>query len=490
MRELYEKLIDYNKKDYYPFHMPGHKRNPFSLEKNLPWGMDITEIEGFDNLHHPETIIKNAQKNAADLYGSSESFFSVNGSTAALLSAISACVKPGGKILLGRNCHKSVYHGIYLRGLKSVYLYPSFIHEFHMNGGISPKDVREALKREPDIEAVLITSPTYDGVVSDVREISEIVHEKGIPLIVDEAHGAHFMFSDFFPKSAVCLGADLVIQSLHKTLPSLTQTALLHRCSERVSGKAIQKFMGIYQSSSPSYILMASIDACMDKMVTDGKEMFREFTRILEKARRRLSECKYIRLVSPEIGSAGVFDYDRSKLIFSTRYTSMTGTELAQLLLEKYHIQVEMQTEHYVLALAAVGDSEEGFERLCRAIEEIDQEESQKKRKTEGQIAERVAYTSMNQLMSVTEAMEAESEVCRLEESVGRISAEFGYLYPPGIPLIVPGEQITGQFIRNMRIYMDKGLYLQGLEDYTNKTILVVEQQPQSTKEQDEEIHG
>ena len=224
----------------------------------------------------------------------------------------------------------------------------------------------------------------------------------------------------------------------------------------------------------------------MEKMSSDGNEMFREFTKILEKARRRLSECKYIRLVSPEIGTAGVFDYDRSKLLFSTRYASMTGSELAQILLEKYHIQVEMETEHYVLALAAVGDSGEGFERLCQAIEEINQEEAQKKkekRETEEPKAGRTAYTSLSQFMSITEAMESESEIRKLEESVGRISAEFGYLYPPGIPLIVPGEQITGQFIRNMRIYMEEGLYLQGLEDYTNETIRVVAQN--TTKEQE-----
>ena len=481
MERLYDRLSAYQASDYYGFHMPGHKRQAFWGD-NLPFGIDITEIEGFDDLHHASGILKDAQELTARVYGAEESRFLVNGSTVGILSAILGCTKKGDKILFARQCHKSVYHAVYLNELNPVYLHPEFDEDLHLNTYISVSAVKTALMEHSDIRAVVIVSPTYDGVISDVEGIAAVVHAYGIPLIVDEAHGAHFHFSNYFPVSAADLGADLVIQSFHKTLPAMTQTAVLHNCSERVDSRLIRRFMGIYQSSSPSYILMASIDACMDKMVTDGKEMFREFTRILEKARRRLSECKYIRLVSPEIGSAGVFDYDRSKLIFSTRYTSMTGTELAQLLLEKYHIQVEMQTEHYVLALAAVGDSEEGFERLCRAIEEIDQEESQKKRKTEGQIAERVAYTSMNQLMSVTEAMEAESEVCRLEESVGRISAEFGYLYPPGIPLIVPGEQITGQFIRNMRIYMEEGLYLQGLEDYTNDTIRVISQN--TTKEQ------
>lgn len=486
MERLYRALEIYSQEDYYPFHMPGHKRNPDTVNTDLPFDRDITEIEGFDNLHHPEGILKKAQKTAANVYGTKECYYSVNGSTAALLAAVSAAVPRKGQILVVRNCHKAVYHALYLRNLIPTYVYPQMDQKWWINGGISPDKVERALAENPEIKAVLLTSPTYDGVVSDIEKIAEIVHRYEIPLIVDEAHGAHFHFSNYFPTSAAELGADLVIQSFHKTLPSMTQTAVLHNCSDRVDSRLIRRFMGIYQSSSPSYILMASMDACMEKMSSDGNEMFREFTKILEKTRRRLSECKYIRLVSPEIGTAGVFDYDRSKLLFSTRYASMTGSELAQILLEKYHIQVEMETEHYVLALAAVGDSEEGFERLCQAIEEIDQEEAQKKkekREAEEPKARRTAYTSLSQFMSITEAMESESEIRKLEESVGRISAEFGYLYPPGIPLIVPGEQITGQFIRNMRIYMEEGLYLQGLEDYTNETIRVVAQN--TTKEQE-----
>ena len=486
MERLYRALEIYSQEDYYPFHMPGHKRNPDTVNTDLPFDRDITEIDGFDNLHHPEGILKKAQETAASVYDTKECYYSVNGSTAALLAAVSATVPRNGQILVARNCHKAVYHALYLRNLIPTYVYPQMDPKWWINGGISSDKVERALAENPEIKAVLLTSPTYDGVVSDIEKIAEIVHRYEIPLIVDEAHGAHFHFSNYFPTSAAELGADLVIQSFHKTLPSMTQTAVLHNCSDRVDSRLIRRFMGIYQSSSPSYILMASMDACMEKMSSDGNEMFREFTKILEKARRRLSECMYIRLVSPEIGTAGVFDYDRSKLLFSTRYASMTGSELAQILLEKYHIQVEMETEHYVLALAAVGDSGEGFERLCQAIEEINQEEAQKKkekRETEEPKAGRTAYTSLSQFMSITEAMESKSEIRKLEESVGRISAEFGYLYPPGIPLIVPGEQITGQFIRNMRIYMEEGLYLQGLEDYTNETIRVVAQN--TTKEQE-----
>ena len=486
MERLYRALEIYSQEDYYPFHMPGHKRNPGTVNTDLPFDRDITEIEGFDNLHHPEGILKKAQETAAGVYGTRECYYSINGSTAALLAAVSAAVPRNGQILVARNCHKAVYHAMYLRNLMPTYIYPQIDSKWWINGGISPDKVERALAENPEIQAVLITSPTYDGVVSDIEKIARIVHSYHIPLIVDEAHGAHFHFSNYFPTSSAELGADLVIQSFHKTLPSMTQTAVLHNCSDRVDSTLLRRFMGIYQSSSPSYILMASMDACMEKMASDGNEMFREFTKILEKARRRLSECRYIRLVSPKTGEAGVFDFDRSKLILSTRYCSLTGTELAEILLKKYHIQVEMESEHYVLALAAVGDREEGFERLCQAIEEIDREESQKKKEKNDFDADKTdksLYLPRNQLMSIADAMDSGSEVRKLEESIGQISAEFGYLYPPGIPLIVPGEQITGQFIRNMRIYMEEGLYLQGLEDYTNETIRVVAQN--TTKEQE-----
>lgn len=478
MARLYRALEDYSHTDYYPFHMPGHKRNRASVNGEFCFERDITEIDDFDNLHHAEGILKEAQEEAAELYGSKECFFSVNGSTAALLSAVSAAVPDGGKILVARNCHKAVYHAIYLRNLTPVYIYPQTDENWWINGGISPDKVERMLAESPDIKSVLITSPTYDGVVSDISRIAEIVHRYGIPLIVDEAHGAHFHFSDYFPVSAVELGADVVVQSFHKTLPSMTQTAVLHNLSERVDSRLLHRFMGIYQTSSPSYILMASMDACMEKIKTDGRQMFSEFTMMLDKARKRLERLQYIRLVTPEKGSFEIYDYDRSKLVFSTRYTTLTGKELHQILREKYHIQMEMESEYYVLGIAAVGDTEEGFERLCQAMEEIDREQQRSRMvgsETEAkEHKEKCLYPPMTQTMTIKEAMESPEEVCTLEESIGRISSEFVYLYPPGIPLIVPGEQITGQFVKNMRIYMDKGFCFQGLEDYSNRMIRVV----------------
>lgn len=474
MERLYKKLEEYAKTDDYPFHMPGHKRNPLSLAGDFPVERDITEIYGFDNLHHPTGILKKAQEAAAELYGVKESFYSINGSTGSILAAVSASVKKGGHILIARNCHKAVYHAIYLRELKVSYIYPQEDSDLGINGGISAGNVERCLQENPDIEAVLITSPTYDGIVSDVKKIADITHGYGIPLIVDEAHGAHFHFSDYFPASAADLGADLVIHSVHKTLPSMTQTSLLHRCSDMVDRNLLVRFMGIYQSSSPSYILMAGIDACMDQLKNKGHEMFYEYTRNLEKARRRLSACSHIRLVTPAPGEdTQIYDFDRSKILLSTVHSSFNGKRLYDILREEFHLEMEMEAEKYVLALTSAGDTEEGFERLCSAVEEIDRRESFLY--SEGPKQEiKYRNAEMKQLMRISQAMDAPCEECILEESIGRISVEFAYLYPPGIPIIVPGEQITGLFVKNMRRYVEEGFDLQGLRDYSNNTICVL----------------
>ena len=469
---LYKKLESYGRSDFYPFHMPGHKRNPLAVDGDFPVERDITEINGFDNLHHAEDLLKRAQEDVARLYGVPESFYSINGSSGAILAAVSAAVSRGGQILIARNCHKAVYHAAYLRDLKVSYIYPHEDPKLGINGGISPSRVEMYLAENPEIEAVLITSPTYDGIVSDVTRIAEVAHNHGVPLIVDEAHGAHFHFSDYFPVSAADLGADIVIQSFHKTLPSMTQTAVIHICSDMADVEKIRRFMGIYQTSSPSYILMASMDACMDKLKKDGQQMFREFTFNLEQARQRLSNCEKIRLIEASmIKGTGIYDFDRSKLLFSTVETSINGHQLHEMLRARFHIEMEMEAEKYALGIAAVGDTKEGFERLCDAIEQIDTETEFVASAEESQ--DTVSYARMKQLMSISQAMDAQQRRYPLEESIGKVSAEFAYLYPPGIPIIVPGEQITGQFVRNVRRYMEQGLEVQGLSDISAETICV-----------------
>lgn len=362
---------------------------------------------------------------------------------------------------MARNCHKSVYHGVYLRQLDPVYVYPSREREFGLNGGINPVRVEQLLGEYKDIQAVIITSPTYDGIVSPIREISEIVHKYGIPLIVDEAHGAHMCFHPDFPRSALSQGADIVVHSLHKTLPSMTQTALLHRNSQRVSGELLHRYMGIYQSSSPSYPLMASMDGCISGIMEKGEEAFREYTEHLRWFQSEMEKSRNIRLVTGKIkGRADIYDWDSSKIILSLADCPMTGKEFYNILLDKYHLQMEMGSNSYVLGITSIGDTRVGFKRLARAVLETDS----KLKKCPRPQADSHTVTNLRQAMPLHKAMDAEKEYIPPNHVPGRISGEFISLYPPGIPLIVPGEQISGELVEYLQRCMGQGLELHGLD--------------------------
>lgn len=270
MTYIKDELCKLASSDMYPLHMPGHKRR---LDCDInPYTYDITEIDGFDNLHAAEGIIKEAEERAAALWGAKSSFFLVNGSTCGILAALSTALPKKGHLLMARNSHKAAYHAAYLRELQVTYLYPVFT-EFGIQGGILPEQVEAALEADESIEAVFLTSPTYDGIVSDIEKIAEIAHQHGIPLIVDEAHGAHLGFHPYFPKSAITLGADVVIQSLHKTLPAPTQTAILHWNSSYIKKERLEWFLNIYETSSPSYLFLASMDECV-RLLTEEKEKY------------------------------------------------------------------------------------------------------------------------------------------------------------------------------------------------------------------------
>lgn len=453
---LDECLIAYGDSDYYPFHMPGHKRQ--MNDSHFPYQIDITEIDGFDNLHHAEGILKEAQERAASLYGADCSYFLVNGSTCGILAAISAAVKRGGRILLARNCHKAVYHAAYLRELSVRYVYP-VINEFGIQGEILSEEIRKALEEEEEIEAVVITSPTYDGIVSDIETIAGIVHAHGIPLIVDEAHGAHFGFHPYFPQTAIRLGADIVIQSMHKTLSGLTQSALLHVCSSLVEKERIQRFLGIYETSSPSYVLMAGMDRCIHLMREKGDVLFASYAEKLcgfyEKA-KELTGLKVLNLT----------DADRSKILISGERLGLDGKRLYEILLHDYHLQMEMCSGSYVLAMTSFMDKEQAYERLLAALSDIErrflrQDETQQFPFPEDFVSR--IYGRNPKEMEFFQAWDAPCEEVSLEESVGKISGEFVHLYPPGIPLLVPGELITEEVAENIKECGRLGLSVLGV---------------------------
>lgn len=503
MKNMYDALVEYQASDTYPFHMPGHKR--WNRDFVNPFKIDITEIHGYDNLHHAEGMIKEAQERAARLYHSEEAYFLINGSTCGILSAVSACTSKNGKILLARNCHKAAYHAVMLRELETVYLYPEREYSFGINGGILPESVEEALEKNENIQAVMITSPTYDGVVSDVKKIAGIVHRRGIPLIVDEAHGAHFGFHPYFPENSVKLGADIVIHSLHKTLPSFTQTALLHINGSRVDREKLRMYLGIYQSSSPSYVFMAGIDKCIQLIDEEGEELFQKFKSRLEKFYGEAENFSNIRLAGTQmIGHSGIKNFDRSKLVISVKNTGINGNCLNDILRRKYYLELEMSAGTYALALTSIADRDEGFQRLAKALREIDNSldyvtgenkvfmgykkktmddkdfmkqagmcrkngnfESQEKEYSD-------IVTENEKVYKICDALEKPGKSILLEQAEGEISREFLYLYPPGIPLLAPGERISSKVLERVKQLRFKGYSIQGLADYSAEKICVI----------------
>lgn len=472
---LWEELVKYSALDKYPFHMPGHKRCPRGKERESVWykcqemleniyRYDITEIEGFDNLHDAKGLLLLLQQKAARVYQAEQSFFLVNGSTGGVLSAISAVAQEGKKLLVSRNCHKSVYNGVALNRLSAEYLWPEWIEEFDIQGEITAKQVEEHLKRTQDFCGVVITSPTYDGIISDIREIAEAVHACRIPLIVDEAHGAHFALSKKAPESAVECGADIVINSVHKTLPALTQTAILHVQGQLVDREKLERYLGIYQSSSPSYLFMASIDCCIDFIAEKGQmgyDRLLDFRRKIEESTEMFSHIRIL----PE-GKRR----DIGKLVISVKGTDMTGQELYQILSEQYHLQMEMAAPTYVLGILTVMDTKEGVDRLIKALREVEQLLS-KRMGRNAEIKRRWEKDDICNIipaepaLNIHEALQQKKELVFPKEAEGRTSGEFLYLYPPGIPFIVPGELFSEELILKIEQVKKKNGHLTGISE-------------------------
>lgn len=464
---LLKKLEAYGNSDAYPFHMPGHKRrtdlgitsfpNPFSV--------DITEIDGFDDLHDPEGILRESMEHAAQVYGSDWTYYLVNGSTCGILSALCGIASVGGRIIMARNSHKAAYHAAYLNQLEPVYIYPDYLETFGIQGGIAPESVEAALKKYRDAAAVFITSPTYEGIVSDVEAIARIAHRYKVPLIVDEAHGAHFSFGRdrAFPESALQCGADIVIQSLHKTLPSLTQTAVLHIKSELVHTAQIEQYLRIFQSSSPSYVLLASIENCIRYMEGDGAEKLRDFAADMAEWMKVCGELRNLEILSDGvIGGHHVKNRDKTKLVVRAKY-GVTGTELAELLRGEYHLEPEMSCYGYVLLMTSLMDTKEGLERLRKALLEIDGELERDIKRICSKKTVLTWILNAERCMGIAEAVNAPSEYLDLPLAAGRISSEFITVYPPGIPALVPGERITEDAVAMITYHLEAGLTVEGI---------------------------
>lgn len=414
MRSFSDEINELNIRNIYPFHMPGHKRR---MELKNPYDIDITEIDGYDNLHNPEGIINELEDRISGLYDEKrkfiyKSYILVNGSTCGILSAISAVTAYGDRILMARNSHKSAYNAACIRGLDVSYIYPEYIEKLGMNSVIAPEELADKLcsgknasiidennytdrikvpnvhdytKKNNPYKAVYITSPTYEGIVSDISRLSKTVHDMEIPFIVDEAHGAHFGLAAGFPDTAIKNGADIVIQSIHKTLMGMTQTAVLHVSNEAVSSKRVdigklEYYLRVYQSSSPSYVLMASVDECVRFLENKERKgvLFNKYLDRLKLIHNTSKKWKDIHIFLPEaqdsVDRDKIFDHDCGKLVIYSEGGCMSGRKIYDILRDKYGLQLEMALGRYCLAMTSCMDSDEGVGRLIAALDEIDKD--------------------------------------------------------------------------------------------------------------------
>lgn len=468
---LYDKLNKYKTTNNYPFHMPGHKcGRGLKLDNILK--MDITEINGFDNLHCPQGIILDAEKLCAETFGAKHTFFLVNGSSCGIQAAIMSVCNEGDKIITARNCHKSVYSGFIFSGAEPIYVIPEIVESYGLTGGVTPQSIENCIKENLDAKAVIVTSPTYEGFVSDIRKIAEIVHRNDMILIVDEAHGAHMHFHRRFPQTALECGADIVIESIHKTLPSMTQTALLHVNGNRADLDRIKFNLTLVQSSSPSYVLMASIDKCRNMLDENGLNMFHRYSEFLSNFISNTECLKNIKLITRSIaGKYGIKDFDESKLVFYVNKKDFTGIQLEKELIDKYNIQLEMSGIFHAVALTSVSDTEEGFVRLETALNEInlqidDLDDGEKFYWRKPEIPKVRINPRKAAFLPKTSVP--------LKESIGMTCGEFIIPYPPGIPLIVPGEIINSEVVDSILNGMAKGIDIIGAKDHNLNYIQIL----------------
>lgn len=477
-------LTAYNAEGCYPWHMPGHKRRLNTIFPDIvenPFSIDVTEVGDLDEFHDPHGIISEAMNRAAEVYGSHKSYYLVNGSTCGIMAALSAVCRPGDKLIVARNCHKSVYNAIRLLQLRPIYIMPEWNEKLGMFGGVSPEQVRKMVKQYTDAKCVMLVSPTYEGVVSDVEKIAKIVHKAGVPLIVDEAHGAHFEFMSNvnetisttnyknIPNPAIRLGADIVIESLHKTLPAMTQCAILHEKSNIVDTERLEEYLSIYQSTSPSYVFLATTEACIEKMNYERDGLFIIYKELLSEYRKRFAQLSHIHLVEEsDFKKQSACGYDDGKLVFSVKdcgYESdgeiiaMTGTKLGTILQEEYGQMMEMAAGNYVIAMTSVADSKEAFESLYLAMESIDAQLTDVE-----QSADTILYKTLPEhKMNIAEAREHKRVDIPFEDAIGKISGSYIYVYPPGIPIVTPGEVLSLDVMQEIKAAMDSDLNIKGI---------------------------
>lgn len=451
---LVEALKQYGLEDSVRFHMPGHKGRKFrfaseELTKNL-YSWDVTEIPGLDDLQQPEGPIKLAQQKLAKLYGADASFFLVNGASSGVIAMMGACLEPGDEVLISRASHKSVLSGLVLTGAEPVYLMPERHEELGVYTQVTAEAVAEQVGQKPNVKAALLTNPVYQGFCPDIKSISEIVRKNNVKLLVDEAQGPHFGFSSALPKSAGEF-ADAWVQSPHKMLTSLTQTAWLHVKGDGINGGRVKSFLNMVTSTSPSYVLMASLDLARAIMEAEGQALTEKALELAETARLYVNKSTPFYAVGEEVkGKRGIYDIDLSRLMINVSVAGYSGFEVEELLRKSFNIYAEYADLYNVYFLVTFSNTKYDIERLLEALSTF---------KTKGSFEKSIIWADKLPKAAIKPqaAFYAKGEYVPLDESVGRIAKEALVPYPPGVPLLMPGELVEGEHVEMLRELLKSG---------------------------------
>jgi len=462
-----------------PFYTPGHKRGRgiapslADLLGSAVFQADLPELPNLDNLFAPEGVIGQAQALAAEAFGADRTWFLANGSTCGIEAAILTTCRPGEKIVLPRNAHRSAIAALVLSGAIPVFVEPDYDPQLGIAHGITPAAIACALRQHPDAKAVMVVYPTYYGVCGDIEAIARLVHQHGIPLLVDEAHGAHFGFHPDLPISALAAGADLVVQSTHKLLGAMTQAAMLHVQGTQVDGDRLSQTLQLVQSTSPSYLLLASLDAARQQMATQGKQLMTQTLTLAHQARTQLSQIPRISVLSAKSAgsSSGFAALDPTRLTVTTMGLGLTGFAADEILHQQLGVTAELPSLQHVTFIISLGNTPSDIEQLVNAFVHL----SQHTLSTRFSIPHFPFPTSHFLLpISPREAFFAPAEVRAIAHAVGRISAEIVCPYPPGIPVLLPGEEITEGAIAYLQQVIAAGGVITGCADPDLDTLKVV----------------
>lgn len=477
---LFDALLKHRNRHPIQFHIPGHKKgqgiDPAFREfvGDNVLSIDLINIAPLDDLHSPKGAIKQAQELAAQAFGADHTFFSVQGTSGAIMTMILSVVGPNDKILVPRNVHKSIMSAIVFAGAIPVFIHPEVDPELGISHGISPEAVEKALDEYPDAKAVLVINPTYFGVAADLKRIVDIAHEKAIPVLVDEAHGVHIHFHKSLPVSAMAAGADMAATSVHKLGGSMTQSSVLNVREGLVSPKRVQSTLSMLTTTSTSYPILASLDTARRQLAIHGFDLIDQTIRLAQDARKRINKIPHLHCVGKELlNSSATYDMDPTKLLISVKNLGITGHQAEEWLRENANIEIELSDLYNILCLVTLGDSRKEINLLINALQRMSESLD-----TERAVSEpAVLLPEIPRLaMSPRDAFYAETEIVPIDQAVGRISAEFIMVYPPGIPIFIPGEIITDENISYIHTNIAAGLPVQGPEDDSLQSLHVIKE--------------